>query len=157
MIAALATVKFLVVVLTTWAVLFGVVVLPGILIGFRKLDNWIYAYYLMQDYAFSTQQRGGYPKALGTRIKGFQAQIAHGLKNDVDEVLVICLAPICGFGLVDFLRETDAVQNAPVLNFLSLRQVILECLFNRCRSIVGGFRILIIIRLAGISGCDRLG
>jgi hypothetical protein len=43
----------------------------------------------MQDYAFSAQQRGAYPTALGTRIKGFQAQITHGLKSDVDEVLVI--------------------------------------------------------------------
>ena len=88
-VAALATAQFLAAVLTTWAVLFGVVVLSGILIGFRKLDNRIYAYYLMQDYAFSAQQRGAYPTALGTRIKGFQAQIADGLKSDVDEVLVI--------------------------------------------------------------------
>ena len=88
-VAALATAQFLAAVLTPWAALFGVVVLPVILIGFRKLDNRIYAYYLMQDYAFSAQQRGAYPTVLGTRIKGFQAQIAHGLKSDVDEMLVI--------------------------------------------------------------------
>lgn len=51
-IAALATVQFFAVVLTLCAVLFGVVVLPVILIGFRKLDNCIYAYYLMQDMRF---------------------------------------------------------------------------------------------------------
>ena len=51
-VAALTTAQFLVAVLAPWAGLFGVVVLPVILIGFRKLDNRIYAFYLMQDYTF---------------------------------------------------------------------------------------------------------
>jgi hypothetical protein len=38
-VAALATAQFLAAVLTTWAALFGVVVLSGILIGFRKLTT----------------------------------------------------------------------------------------------------------------------
>lgn len=73
--------------------------LPGLLLGlsaaagvlwfFRRIDGWIFAYYLMHDYAFTAQDGGAYPPALEARIADFADQLRDVLEGDWDEVLVV--------------------------------------------------------------------
>lgn len=59
------------------------------LIGFKRLDGRLFAYYLMHDYAFTARLRGAYPPELGARIDRFADRIAEVLRGDWDEVLVV--------------------------------------------------------------------
>lgn len=56
---------------------------------FRKIDNKLFAYYLLHDYAFSAQYSGANPPQLEDRMQDFANQINAALHTDVDEVLVI--------------------------------------------------------------------
>ncbi len=60
-----------------------------VLAAFRRIDNRLFAYYLMHDYAYSARWNGAYPEPLEVRMAAFGGQIIEALNDDVDEVLVI--------------------------------------------------------------------
>ena len=95
-----------------------------VLQAFRKVDGRIFAYYLMQDYAFTAQLRGAYPRVLETRLAEFRVAIAQALHSDCDEVLVVghsSGAHLAVSVLADILRQS---RPAVPLGFLSLGQVV---------------------------------
>ncbi|XXK32513.1 hypothetical protein ACMAY7_06945 [Rhodobacteraceae bacterium nBUS_24] len=67
----------------------GAVLIWPILEIFRRLDGRIFAYYLMQDYAFTAQFGGAYPPELNHRLKQFGQKVSQALAQDWDEVLVV--------------------------------------------------------------------
>ncbi|OCX66212.1 hypothetical protein BFP70_08555 [Thioclava sp. SK-1] len=75
--------------LITASAVAGIGIVWGVLRWFRKIDNRIYAYYLMHDYAFTARWRGAYPAALEQRMAIFRGQIAAALRENWDEVLVV--------------------------------------------------------------------
>lgn len=102
----------------------GVVGVGLVLRGFRRLDGYVFAYYLMQDYAFTAQLRGAYPVELEARLAVFRRVIAEALQADCDEVLVVghsSGAHLAVSILADLLRQGDT--RVP-LGFLSLGQVV---------------------------------
>ncbi len=105
---------------------FGVVA-TVILRWFKSIDNRIFAYYLMHDYAFSAHLGGATPPALEARLAVFQDQIAHALSEDLDEVLVVghsSGAHLAVSVLVDLIRQGRVPDDGPALAFLSLGQVV---------------------------------
>ncbi|SLN17156.1 hypothetical protein ROA7450_00522 [Roseovarius albus] len=107
-----------------WA---GLIVVPFILGWFRKNDNRFYAYYLMQDYAYSAGERGAYPPELEGRMDEFVNEIARALASDVDEVLVVghsSGAYLAVTILADLLRQNDSEKWKAELSFLSLGHVV---------------------------------
>ncbi len=108
-----------------WPVALPVAVL--VLRGFRAIDNRIYAYYLMHDYAFSAALGGENPPALEARMAAFADAIAEALRGEADEVLVVghsSGAHLAVSVLADLLRDGRVPENGPALGFLSLGQVI---------------------------------
>lgn len=108
-----------------WTPFFAIVVL--ILRWFKSRDRRIYAYYLMNDYAFSASHRGATPPALQTRLDEFRGIIATALLQDYDEVLVVghsSGAHLAVSILADILRSNPHRPARPALSFLSLGQVI---------------------------------
>ena len=104
-----------------------VVVVGGVLVLFRRLDSRFFVYYLMHDYAFSAQANGAYPTALEARLAVFKQAVVEGLQRDVDEVLVVghsSGAYLAVSVLADVLRTVQLAPNGPMLNFLSLGQVV---------------------------------
>jgi len=102
-------------------------VVGGVLVLFRRLDSRFFAYYLMHDYAFSAQVNGAYPAALEARLAVFKQAVVEGLQRDVDEVLVVghsSGAYLAVSVLADVLRTVQLAPNGPMLNFLSLGQVV---------------------------------
>ncbi|WP_333714851.1 hypothetical protein [Yoonia sp.] len=94
---------------------------------FKSIDNRVFAYYLMHDYAFSAQFGGANPPALETRMAAFGDKIAAALTGDVDEVLVVghsSGAHLAVSVLADLIRAGRVPQNGPALAFLSLGQVV---------------------------------
>ncbi|MGJ8589982.1 MAG: hypothetical protein ACSHXW_17725 [Yoonia sp.] len=108
-----------------WAVMIAVAV--AILRWFKARDNKLFAYYLMHDYAYSAQLRGGTPPALAARMKEFEGLIADALAEDVDEVLVVghsSGAHLAVSILAELLRAGRVPEGGPALGFLSLGQVV---------------------------------
>ncbi len=108
-----------------WAVMIAVAV--AILRWFKARDNKLFAYYLMHDYAYSAQLRGGTPPALAARMKEFEGLIAEALAEDVDEVLVVghsSGAHLAVSILAELLRAGRVPEGGPALAFLSLGQVV---------------------------------
>jgi len=108
-----------------WALAFALIALA--LRWCRRIDNKLYAYYLMHDYAYSAQLGGAYPPALETRMAAFTDEIADALKSDVDEVLVIGHSSGAYIGvsvLADLIRAGRGPGGGPVLSFLTLGQVV---------------------------------
>ena len=98
-----------------------------ILRWFKSVDNKVFAYYLMHDYAFSAQSRGANPPALEQRMAEFADIIAVALREEVDEVLVVghsSGAHLAVSVLADLIRDGRARENGPELAFLSLGQVV---------------------------------
>lgn len=99
----------------------------GILWLFRRYDRFLFAWYLMHDYAFTAALGGANPLRLEERMALFGQKIAVALQEDVDEVLVIghsSGAHLAISILADLIRS-DAFGGArPVLGFLSLGQVV---------------------------------
>ncbi len=92
---------------------------------FRRIDNRLYAYYLMHDYAYSAQSFGAYPPELEERMATFRTIIATALTEDLDEVLVVghsSGAHLAVSILADLIRT--APPAGPALSFLSLGQVV---------------------------------
>ena len=74
-----------------WAAyLLGLVVVPPILQGFRKIDGKFFVHYLLLDFAFTAKHRGSNPPELEARLDEFAAMIGAALQEpDLDEVLVV--------------------------------------------------------------------
>lgn len=94
---------------------------------FRKIDNRLYVYYLMHDYAYSARSKGANPPELEARMALFADEIAEALRSDVDEVLVVghsSGAHLAVSVLADLLRAGRVPKDGPRLAFLSLGQVV---------------------------------
>ncbi|WP_170586580.1 hypothetical protein [Ruegeria arenilitoris] len=109
------------------AVLPALALSVAILRWFRKIDNRLFAYYLMHDYAYSARLRGETPSELQARLDAFRALIAEALRSSVDEVLVVGHSSGAHLGvsvLADLLRRRGVPPDGPVLSFLTLGQVV---------------------------------
>jgi len=109
------------------AITMGVGGLVWVMLWFRKLDNKLFAYYLLHDYAFSAQYYGASPPELEARMQDFGDQIARALASDVDEVLVIGHSSGAHIGvtvLADLLRRHSVTADHPKLAFLTLGHVV---------------------------------
>ena len=94
---------------------------------FRKIDNRLYVYYLMHDYAYSASTKGANPPELEARMASFADQIAEALETDVEEVLVVGHSSGAHLGvsiLADLLRAGRVPEAGPKLGFLTLGQVV---------------------------------
>ena len=108
-----------------WAAALPLIVV--ILRGFRKIDNRLFAYYLMHDYAYSARSKGEDPPDLVTRMAEFADEIAAALNSGVDEVLVVGHSSGAHIGvsvLADLIRDGRVPQDGPALGFLTLGQVV---------------------------------
>ena len=109
------------------AVLPAVAVPVAAMLWFRKIDNRLFAYYLMHDYAYSARLRGETPPELQARLDEFRATIAAALRSPVDEVLVVGHSSGAHLGvsvLADLLRRGEGSPDGPALSFLTLGQVV---------------------------------
>ncbi|EEX10915.1 conserved hypothetical protein [Ruegeria lacuscaerulensis ITI-1157] len=109
------------------AVLPAVAVSVAAMLWFRKIDNRLFAYYLMHDYAYSARLRGETPPELQARLDEFRALIAAALHSPVDEVLVVGHSSGAHLGvsvLADLLRRGEVPPDGPALSFLTLGQVV---------------------------------
>jgi len=107
--------------------LIGIVSAVGVLRYFRKIDNKLYVYYLMHDYAYSAASRGANPPELEARMAQFADKIAEALESDVDEVLVVGHSSGAHLGvsiLADLIRAGRVPEGGPALSFLTLGQVV---------------------------------
>lgn len=98
----------------------------AVLLGFRRLDGRIFAYYLMHDYAFTAQNGGAYPPELEDRIARFTDKVLAAMDEDWDEILLIGHSSGAYLGvsvLADLLRIGTLPQR-PDLAFLSLGHVV---------------------------------
>ncbi|MFY2826474.1 hypothetical protein [Ruegeria sp. MALMAid1280] len=116
-----------------WSIAGWLAVVPAIaaaftlLHWFRKIDNRLFVYYLMHDYAYSAAQKGAVPKELKTRLQAFTSHIRNALVADVDEVLVVGHSSGAHLGvtvLADLIREGGLADARPALSFLTLGQVV---------------------------------
>ncbi len=98
-----------------------------VLLWFKALDNKLFAYYLMHDYAYSAASRGANPPELEARIAEFGSLITEALQGDYDEVLVVGHSSGAHLGvsiLADVIRGGNVSGTGPTLGFLSLGQVV---------------------------------
>ncbi len=98
-----------------------------VLAWFRRIDNRIFAWYLMHDYAFTAQERGAYLPELEARMAEFADQIAASFAEDWDEVLVVGHSSGVHLAisvLADLTRAGRVPQGRTALGFLSLGQVV---------------------------------
>ncbi len=110
-----------------WGLLPAIGVAYALLLWFRKLDNRLFAYYLMHDYAHSARLRGAYAPEMKQRLRQFSSLISDALKTDVDEVLVVGHSSGAHLGisvLAELLRGQKIPSDGPALSFLTLGQVV---------------------------------
>jgi len=108
-----------------WGPFFVIVVL--LLRWFKSLDRRVFAYYLMNDFAFSASHRGATPPALQTRLDAFRTVVDQALSQEYDEVLVVghsSGAHLAVSILADLLRDAPDRPARPALAFLSIGHVI---------------------------------
>ena len=99
----------------------------GALVLWRRTDNRFFAYYLMQDYAFTAAEGGAYPPALARRIQVFRDRIARALDGEWDEVLVIghsSGAYLAVSALADLFRHRPEGQGTARLALMTLGHVV---------------------------------
>ena len=105
----------------------GLVVIPWVLMGFRRYDNRFFASYLMHDYAYSAAAGGTNPSELEARLAQFAKRVVAALRSDVDEVLLVghsSGAHLAISLLADIERSGAHQTGGPALSFLSLGQVV---------------------------------
>lgn len=93
---------------------------------FFKNDRHFFAYYLINDYGFTAQNRGRTPTALQERINRFADQIEAMCESDTDEVLVVghsSGAHLAVTALAEVLRRRGD-SSGPEISFLTIGQVI---------------------------------
>ncbi len=125
--AAMIVVAVAVANLSWWGLLPSLALAYLLLQWFRKIDNRLFAYYLMHDYAYSAQLNGETPAGLQDRLDEFVHLIDAALDADVDEVLVVGHSSGAHLGvsvLADLIRARGDLPNRPVLSFLTLGQVV---------------------------------
>ncbi len=99
----------------------------GLLRWFRKIDNKLFAYYLLHNYAHSARLWGRYPPEMESRLQDFKELVERALQGDEDEVLVVGHSSGANLGvslLADLIRDGRVPENGPKLAFLSLGQVV---------------------------------
>ena len=112
------------------AAVFWVLFLPlmvSILRWFKSKDDKTFAYYLMQDYAFTAKARGAYPREIEARLHEFRHRIEAALREDIDEVLIVghsSGAQLAVSVVADILRTKRYNGNGPALSLMTLGQVI---------------------------------
>ncbi|MGQ0565223.1 MAG: hypothetical protein ACT4OK_09135 [Gemmobacter sp.] len=107
-----------------WAAGLAVVVL-GLRL-WKRQDSRFFAYYLMQDFAFSAAWGGANPPPLEARMAEFRDTIARAMAEDWDEVLVVGHSSGAHMGvsiLADLIRA-GLPDDRPALGFLSLGHVV---------------------------------
>jgi hypothetical protein len=108
-----------------WVVILAVAAL--ILRWFKNIDRELYAYYLMQDYAYSARLRGRTPPDLTARLAEFRDELVLAATNGHDEVLIVghsSGAHLAVELLADHLRAAPGGRKGPALGLLTLGQVI---------------------------------
>lgn len=98
----------------------------GCLRLFKSWDHRLYAYYLMQDYAFSACESGRTPPQLADRLAEFAVRIEAALESEADEVLLVGHSSGAHLGvqvLAALLRRRPDIEPGR-LSFLSLGQVV---------------------------------
>lgn len=111
--------------LAGWAV--ALPLIWAVLMWFHKIDGRVFAYYLMQDYAFVAGQRGAWPAPLAARMAVFGDRIAAALREEVDEVLIVghsSGAQIAVSVLADLVRSGAVHDDGPEVSLLTLGQAI---------------------------------
>ncbi len=99
----------------------GLVVVPPILHGFRRIDGRFFVHYLLLDFAFTARHRGRNPPELEARLEHFADLIAEALADpDLDEVLVVGHSSGVHLGVSVLARVIRAGQGGARLGFLSL-------------------------------------
>ncbi len=109
------------------AALLGGLAALAVLKHFKNVDNRLYVYYLMHDYAYSAATRGATPPELAARISGFARRIEEALEEEVDEVLVVghsSGAHLAVSVLADLHRQGRIPPDGPRLALLTLGQVV---------------------------------
>lgn len=94
---------------------------------FRRLDGRIFAYYLMQDYAFTAQFGGAYPPELNRRLKKFGQKVTQAMAENWDEVLIVghSSGEHLAVSVLAELGRLNKIKRAPMpVGFLSLGHVI---------------------------------
>jgi len=108
----------------------GLVVAGWILVLFRRIDNRLFAYYLLHDYAFSARHLGATPPELQARLDQFAEDIAAALAENWDEVLIVGHSSGAHMGvtvLASVLARNAAPDAPPAsarLGLLTLGQVV---------------------------------
>ena len=94
---------------------------------FKAMDGRTFAYYLMQDYAFTASAQGAYPKEIEARLHVFRHKVEKALEEDIDEVLIVghsSGAQMAVSIVADLVRLKRVQDGGPVLSLLTLGQVI---------------------------------
>jgi hypothetical protein len=107
--------------------LIGVACFVWLLTVFRRIDNKLFAYYLLHDYAFSAMHKGDHTPELDARMTRFAEEIGAALREDLDEVLVVGHSSGAHIGvmvLASLLRNGGGDGVKPQLGFLSLGHVV---------------------------------
>ena len=98
-----------------------------VLIGFFRVDRYVFAYYLINDYGFTAQHGGRWPEALAARISQFGDRIAAEIaRGDADEILIVghsSGAHLAVSALAEALAKS-VPGPATTVSFLTLGQVI---------------------------------
>lgn len=94
---------------------------------FKSHDHRTFAYYLMQDYAYTASERGAYPQDIEARLEVFRQRVTAAMQDDVDEVLIVghsSGAQLAVSLVADVVRSQLSRPDRPVLSLLTLGQVI---------------------------------
>lgn len=94
---------------------------------FKGHDKRTYAYYLMQDYAYTASRRGAYPDEIEARLIEFRHRVEAALRDDVDEVLIVGHSSGAWMAVslvADLVRARRFRTGGPALSLLTLGQVI---------------------------------
>ncbi|WP_052245457.1 alpha/beta hydrolase [Halocynthiibacter namhaensis] len=95
--------------------------------GFRKIDNKLFAYYLMHDYSWSARNHGASPPELEAKIEAFRGRLLQSLSEGYDEILVVghsSGAHIAVSLLADFSRRNNMPKGGTTVSLLTLGQVV---------------------------------
>lgn len=112
------------------ALVFWAVFLPTaylVLRWFKSHDDKTFAYYLMQDYAYTASRRGAYPDEIEARLIEFRHRVEAAMRDDVDEVLIIghsSGAQLAVSLMADLVRANRFHDGSQALSLLTLGQVI---------------------------------
>ena len=109
---------------------FWVIFLPVVVTALRwgkAQDHRTFAYYLMNDYAYTAKKRGAYPDEIEARLIEWRHRIEAALRENVDEVLIVghsSGAHLAVSLVAEILRSSRFQEGGPALSLLTLGQVI---------------------------------